>query len=79
MNQKIARLEFIVGKVEHTVHRNYRFVDQKHVIHVDEKRFYLEKSKSKIRFPFDDRPDSDEMRHKSNMLKVIFLTAVDVP
>ena len=59
---------------------NYRFVDQKHVIHVDEKWFYLEKSKSKIRmFPCDDRPDSDETRHKSNMLKMIFLSAVDVP
>ena len=37
IKQKIAGLEFIVGKVEHTGHEYCRFVDQKHVNHVDEK------------------------------------------
>ena len=64
IKQKIESLEFIVGKVEHTGHGYYRFVDQKHVNHVDEKLFHSEKSKSKIRmFPCDDITLTTSRRH----------------
>jgi hypothetical protein len=78
--QQIKRLEFVLSKIEHVGNGNYRFIQLKNVIHIDEKWFFLVKMQKTIRmYPGDDYPGDDTTHHKSHIPKIMFLCAVGTP
>ena len=78
--QKIARLEFMVGLIQHCGHRIYRFIDLKYEVHVDEKWFYVVRLKRTLRLlPEDERPKPVTIHHKAHIPKVMFLSVIGAP
>ena len=79
-DQRIARLEFILGKTHHNGAQTYQFYDGKNRIDIDEKWFYATQLKKRVRIlPNDDRVDDVVTRHKSHIEKVMFLSVIGVP
>jgi hypothetical protein len=76
-HQQMERLRFVLN-----VRRgdSSQFKNQKNVVMVDESWFYLHKTKGYVRlFPGDEMPDPVQVKHKSHIPKVMFLTAVARP
>ncbi len=52
----------------------------RHVVNVDEKWFYVTRTKRKVRqFPGEERHPDQTLIYKSHIEKVIFIAAVGVP
>ena len=69
------RLEFVLDKIV-----DGQFNEELTTIHVDEKWFYMTRTKRKLRlFPGDARPRDETTHHKSHIPKIMFLAAVGTP
>ena len=78
--QKIARLRFVIGLIQHCGHGIYRFIDLKYEVHLDEKWFYVVRLKRKVRLLAEDEmPAPITAQHKSPIPKVMFLSAIGAP
>ena len=79
LKQRIARMDFIFGLIEHAGHGQYLFKKELR-IHVDEKWFFVQELKQKVRYlPCEDRPKEKTVVHKSHIEKIMFLAAIGRP
>ena len=77
---KRARIAFILERVSNPNGRNPKFKEMNNRIHVDEKWFFLQKTKRKVRLvPGEEFPGDDTCKHKSHIPKVMFFCAIGVP
>ncbi|MEL6542884.1 MAG: hypothetical protein AAFQ34_15980 [Pseudomonadota bacterium] len=83
LNHKIQRLKFVLGQLERGEGGEYKFPGWNQHVHVGEKWFFLKQDKQAIRlFPCPDgtnEPPRDSVPHKSQMPKVMFLSAIAMP
>ena len=83
LNHKIQRLKFVLGQLERAEGGEYKFPGWNQHVHVGEKWFFLKQDKQAIRlFPCPDgtnEPPRDSVPHKSQMPKVMFLSAIAMP
>ena len=64
--QRMLRLKFILGLIEHAGNGHYRFIKEIR-IHIDEKWFFVQELKQKVRYlPCEVRPRERTVHHKSS-------------
>ena len=79
VEQKMQRLKFVLELLEHRGHGQYSFRKECR-IHVDEKWFFVQELKQKVRFlPCEERPKKRTVMHKSHTEKIMFLAAIGRP
>ena len=77
--QRMLRLKFILGLIEHADNGHYRFIKQFR-IHIDEKWFFVQELQQKVRYlPCEVRPRERTVHHKSHIEKTMFLAAIGRP
>ena len=75
----IRRLDFILNKLEPTGHGIFRIKDQSRHIHIDEKWFFAVREHKKIKLLPGQKMHHETTRHKSHILKVMFIAAIGMP
>jgi transposase len=77
--QRLQRMEFVLGLIEHRGHGSRQFKKEIR-IHVDEKWFFVQELKQKVRYlPCEERPKEKTVIHKSHIEKIMFLAAIGRP
>jgi transposase len=77
--QRLQRMEFVLGLIEHRGHGSRQFKKEIR-IHVDEKWFFVQELKKKVRYlPCEERPKEKTVIHKSHIEKIMFLAAIGRP
>jgi hypothetical protein len=79
-SHKIRRLDWILHKLELNEDNNWQFKDEKHVIDVDEKWFFVDRETRNIRqLEGEERHNDENTQHKGHIEKVLFAAAVGCP
>lgn len=75
---KKARLDFVLSFLHHRA-EGHQFDDMHNHVHVDEKWFYLKKTKRRVYLVPDEQNPHISTQHKSHIPKLMFLCAVARP
>lgn len=72
------RLDFILGKLS-PMHEIHKIKDHSRYIHLDEKWFFAVRTHKKIKLLPGMEVNAESTRHKSHIMKVMFIAAVGMP